>query len=194
MVFAKTNHLKINKRQDSYLFALSNEIKFWNHYLNLDRLRIIGCLSISEICNYENTCKLNMWMLCDIKSPSTAAQASSWNLSLFVSKNPKLFRGSFFIIGMLAILMHSISSITSRDKDQLIFILPQVIFMYPESLNSSLPASWTRSIEYWNEIFFASDRIHLVEYFSVTHFSLFVVNSIGSVLLDDPLKLRLSSE
>ena len=28
MVFAKTNHLKINQRQDSYLFALSNEIKF----------------------------------------------------------------------------------------------------------------------------------------------------------------------
>ena len=193
MVFAKTNHLKINKRQDSYLFALSNEIKFWNHYLNLDRLRIIGCLSISEICNYENTCKL--YMLCDIKSPSTAAQASSWNLSLFVSKNPKLFRGSFFTIGMLAILMHAISSITSRNKDH-IFILPEVIqvFLYPESLNSSLPASWTRSVEYWNEIFFASDRIHLVEYLSVTHFSFFVVNSIGSVLLDDPLKLRLSSE
>ena len=53
MVFAKTNHLKINQRQDSYLFALSNEIKFWNHYLNLDRLRIAGCLSISEICNNE---------------------------------------------------------------------------------------------------------------------------------------------
>ena len=31
--------------------------------------------------------------------------------------------------------------------------------------------------------------MHLLEYFSVNHFSFLVVNSIASILLDDPLKI-----
>ena len=121
------SHAKIGN-----LFIGMISIKIVSH-LNLDRLLSTGCFSISKKTDvdYIKTNKFipysmghTVWAIlygpyCKSKwySPSTAAQASSWNLSRFTSRNPKLFLGSFFTIGLLVIFVHSIVLISSvMDK------------------------------------------------------------------------------